>query len=534
MKRLIAIIVINLVFLPIYAQREYHVFPANHKVTKGTPNGNGSLAKPWDLQTALNKKEVVKASDIIWLHGGVYKGRFSSSISTNSPSERITIMPFQEETVILDGNVKSGREAVLDVNGDGLVFKDFTVTFQGNFPRKTSAPGFKSITGISHRQGRNCVFQSITIHNVPGSGFGSWKRTGNTKILNCIIYNNGYMGKRGHGVGIYVQNESNEQRLIEGNIIFSNYYKGIQVWSASNGGGKQFVKNIILKDNVVFNAAQPTGRFRDNLIVATGDGSGKHIAKNITVTDNVFYHNTDIKNGEILGGTISVTLGFHRNAPIEDVRFLNNVVVGGKDGLRLWHVKGLEFSGNTIYSEFVRLNAAFLKEDNRFKFSNNSYYTRRANAFRFLKVGDYDLKTWQTELQLDANSTWEPSKAFKTKPVLKLLQIKDRPNEFLVNLLNPESGEVAVDFSNYRQLKGQQFAIYDIENPEKVLKSGQLSEDLQLTINMTEAHKMNTSNLKSSANFGVYKIVFGNAKTASADKKKKESFVERLFRKLGF
>ncbi|WP_411767736.1 right-handed parallel beta-helix repeat-containing protein [Winogradskyella sp. A3E31] len=518
------------------AQQEYHVFPTTHEVTPGKTTGDGSLKFPWDLQTALNKKAVVKAGDKIWLHQGVYKGRFTSSISVaNFKGIPIVISGYSKDKVIIDGNVSSNTQAVLDINGNGLVFKNFEITFQGNFPRKTSEAGFKPVTGVNHRQGANCKFVNLKIHNVPGSGIGSWKRTSNSEIKNCIIYNNGYLGgRRGHGVGIYVQNESNQQRIIEGNIIFANYYKGIQVWSASNGNGNQFVKNVLLKDNVIFNSGLPSGQLKDNLIVATGDGSGKHIAKNITVKDNVFYHNTDVKNGQIIGGGMSLTLGFHKNAPVTDIKVLNNVIVGGKDGLRLMHVKGLEFKGNTVYSEFVRLNPEFLRKSNQLSFLNNRYYTRRATLFRVAKTKDYNLVDWKKELKLDAQSSWAPSKEFKTEAVLKLLQIEGQSNEFLVNLFDPNAKEVTIDFSKFYGLKGQTFKVYDIENADKILKTGQLSDDLKVKINMAAAYSANPSAQKSLANFGVYRIVFEDFKTTSNSRKSGGSLLGKLFRKLGF
>ncbi|HTY43209.1 MAG TPA: hypothetical protein VMH79_15165, partial [Thermoanaerobaculia bacterium] len=35
-------------------------------------SGNGSLANPWKLQTALNQPSAVQPGDTIWLRGGTY------------------------------------------------------------------------------------------------------------------------------------------------------------------------------------------------------------------------------------------------------------------------------------------------------------------------------------------------------------------------------------------------------------------------------------------------------------------------------
>src|SRR5687768_18287792 len=54
---------------------EFHVSPA------GTPAGNGSLEKPWDLASALAAPEAVKPGDTLWLHEGTYRGGFVSRLT---------------------------------------------------------------------------------------------------------------------------------------------------------------------------------------------------------------------------------------------------------------------------------------------------------------------------------------------------------------------------------------------------------------------------------------------------------------------
>ena len=110
------------------------------------------------------------------------------------------------------------------------------------------------VNGVQHFKGEACEFINLKIHNVPGIGIGSWKYTGATLIEDCIIFNNGYIGRqRGHGVGIYIQNAGDKLRIAKGNLIFNNYYKGIQVWDAINKPQFKYVKNVRLEENVVFN-----------------------------------------------------------------------------------------------------------------------------------------------------------------------------------------------------------------------------------------------------------------------------------------
>ena len=61
MKSTFSIIIIVCICVFGFAQKQYHVFPENHGITPGKPSGDGSLQNPWDLQSALNKKEIIKA-----------------------------------------------------------------------------------------------------------------------------------------------------------------------------------------------------------------------------------------------------------------------------------------------------------------------------------------------------------------------------------------------------------------------------------------------------------------------------------------
>jgi len=41
----------------------------------GSSTGDGSAAKPWDLQTALNQPSTVQPGDTIWIRAGVHRFR---------------------------------------------------------------------------------------------------------------------------------------------------------------------------------------------------------------------------------------------------------------------------------------------------------------------------------------------------------------------------------------------------------------------------------------------------------------------------
>ena len=525
--------------LHVSAQQEFHVFPTDHKSTPGTQNGTGSMDNPWDLQTALQQKTKVVSGDTIWLHEGVYNGRFVSTLKSLVPNSYITVATFENDKVVLNGNVPSSKKSVLDVRGRNIIFKGFDITFLGNYWRNATIEGFKSVSGIAHNSGVDCKFINLRIHNNPGSGIGSWKRAGGSEIIDCMIYNNGYITKKGKGggVGIYVQNASDKMRIIENNIIFNNFYKGVQVWSANKKAKEAFVKNVELRNNAIFNNGSPAGTFKDNLIVASGDRNGINIAKNIKILNNVLYHNTKVSNGQVSGDGASLTLGFHKNAPIEDVMAKYNIIIGRNNALRILHAKSLIFENNMSYCGYLHLESSVLEHINKWDFKNNTYYTKKQSSFRVLKDKDYSLERWQSDFGLDQSSTWKQTKTYDFEPVARLTKYKFKDNTYKVTVLNKNGEPTLARFSNLDLKPGMSYTIYDVENLDSELKSGTLSEDFVVSFPMDqEAFTKplhNTKARKTLSNFGVFIIEF-NATTTEVPTKKKDSAFKRFFKWLGF
>lgn len=509
MKQIVLITIFFLFGLTNQAQQEFHVFP-NAKST-----GNGSLQQPWDLQTALSQKpEVVNGGDIIWLHEGIYNGRFSSTIKSTKENSFITVAAFNKENVVLNGNVDSNKEAVLNVTSSQVIFKDFEITWLGEFPRDENEKDFRKSAGIFHTSGEDCRFYNLIIHDNPGLGFGSWKQTGGSIIENCMIYFNGWMSKdgKGRGEGMYVQNASDKIRLIKNNIIFANYYKGIEVWSAGRDAKYDFVKNITIEDNVIFNSGAPSGAFRDNVIIATDDRSGTNFAKNIKVLNNIFYHTTDYLKNEVNGDAPSLTLGYTKKAPVENVVVKDNIILGRNNALRLLHVNSMTFEDNVIYGGYVFLNAVEMPNFKNWTMGNNRYFTKKNGAYRVDQDKTYALKDWQSTFKLDLDSQWQHIKDFDLKEVLRISKNTQQPNSFKVVLFNKKGSDVKVDFSKYKIPKGSSYKIYDVENRKDIAASGIISADktVSFPMGLTKFQKPlnNTLAQKTASNFGVFVIEF--------------------------
>ncbi len=507
MKQLILIIIVFFLGLSIRAQQEFHVFP------NGKATGNGSLQKPWDLQTALSQKpDVINGGDTIWLHEGIYNGRFLSTIKSTKKNSFIIVAPFNQEKVVLNGNVDSNKEAVLNVTSSQVIFRDFEITWLGEFSRNEADKYFRKSAGIFHTSGEDCRFYNLVIHDNPGLGFGSWKQTGGTIIQDCIF--NGWMSKdgKGRGEGMYVQNASEKIRLIKNNIIFANYYKGIEVWSAGRDAKLDFVKNVTLEDNVIFNSGSPSGEFRDNVIIATDDRSGTNFAKNIKVLNNIFYHTTDYLKNEVNGDAPSLTLGYTKKAPVMNIVVKGNIILGRNNALRLLHVKSMTFEDNVIYGGYVFLNAITMPNSNNWTMENNKYFTKKTAAYRVDQDKTYNLKDWHSTFNLDLDSQWKHIKDFDLKDVLRISENATKSNSFKVVLFNKKGNDVKVDFSKYNIPKGSSYKIYDVENRKKIAASGIIPKDKIISFPMgLPTFQLPLNNMlaqKSASNFGVFVIAF--------------------------
>src|SRR5678815_2653411 len=91
--------------LPVHGT-EFYVAPL------GSPAGDGSRARPWDIQTALYQPPAIKAGDVIWLRGGTYRAPWTNTWGrsyfvrlTGSATAPILVKGYPGENAIVDGGI---------------------------------------------------------------------------------------------------------------------------------------------------------------------------------------------------------------------------------------------------------------------------------------------------------------------------------------------------------------------------------------------------------------------------------------------
>jgi hypothetical protein len=249
-----------------------------HVTTTGSAGGSGTLTSPWDLKTALNHPSAVEGGDIIYIHEGTYYGAYASNLNGTS-AKAITVRPWYDETVIIDSckDVSGGLTAALEFGGSYTRIMGLTIRNSNPNHYVPIENGFDGVyyTG-SYNKLINCV-----IHDNTGNGIGFWSSAVGSEVAGCIIYHNGTIGSdRGHGHGLYIQNDSDTYKFVHDNIIFNSFGKGAQIY-----GTNVSVRNVKMTNNIIFNSALAASNSIEQGIYAGGEKP----VNNIILNDNIFY-----------------------------------------------------------------------------------------------------------------------------------------------------------------------------------------------------------------------------------------------------
>jgi hypothetical protein len=209
----------------------YYVAPT------GSPTGDGSATRPWNLATALAHPAAVQPGDTIWLRGGTYTvGQITSSLAGTVGSP-IIVRQYPGERAIING--------WLAVNGSDTWYWGFEVLTTDNVSAN------RIMVDVHSPRSR---LINLIVHEGSGDGIGLWTESPDAVLYGSLIYNNGWQGSsptsRGHGV--YFQNRTGT-KLLKHNIVFNNYSHNFHGYATAG-----FINNFTLEDNISFNAASYT------------------------------------------------------------------------------------------------------------------------------------------------------------------------------------------------------------------------------------------------------------------------------------
>lgn len=385
--------------------REVRVAPA------GTPEGDGSQARPLDVFTALSAKSPAQPGDTILLAGGTYEGKMDGikripfALAVSGTQEKpIRITPAPGQSAHLNGT------ATLTSS-----YAEFVGLEIGDLKWDPSQKEHRNDTALNAMGGTGAKVINCNLFG-GAMGTGCWSPAVGLELYGCLIHDFGTLdprGGRGHGHAYYAQNEKGT-KVFQHNVAYRGCGWNVHVYT--QGGqitGFDLIENICY----IAGAARP-GQTMDNYLVY-----GYVPADRIRLIGNVGYQPTDVE-------------AWRPNARLSHLKAVQNLSGEARDnylagafyGLSLGDWKKLDVTGNTIWSTGIHaeisssptgsaLGERTAKPDPAgYKLDGNTYVANgKERSFYYgasEKKQDADLLTfaqWQA-LGLDKTSKLEPGR----------------------------------------------------------------------------------------------------------------------------
>jgi hypothetical protein len=355
---------------------DYYVSPT------GSSTGNGSLTRPWNLQTALNRPSTVVPGDTIYLRGGTYKGSFVSKLAGTS-TKPITVKSYPNEWAIIDiASLTDVASRALRISGAWSVFRDLEVTNSAT-GRQYSVSGAR-VPGVHNIDvlAPNVKLINLVIHDATHCGIGLQEKAVNAEVYGCLIYNNG-TSKLEHG--IYAGGVSPNVKKIADNIIFNNAGNGLTVHSSS----QTLMEGYLVEGNTVLNNGLLHSERRNwNL------GVGTNRFERVSVVNNFSYRSSPALDLQMEYGSVN-----------KDIEIRGNYFAGGI--LRVTSSSPAAMTNNQFVgsSSVLTFDMAQSASASFRTWNSNGYFAREDSGRPFKVVkSSYSFEEWKKATGLDANS----------------------------------------------------------------------------------------------------------------------------------
>jgi hypothetical protein len=248
---------------------EYYASPG------GNAAGDGSPGRPWDLRSALAKREAIRPGDTLYLQGGIYTADEPLESRLQGTAEApIVIRPVKGEHVVIAG--ERGGLSVHAVSEYTHWYDLEVVNPKVNRDRSVDdRPAGVTVHGPHSK------FVNFVVRN-SGQGFGFWGDAVGSEIYGSLIY---YVGNNQRAHGIYTQNnDKSRPKVIEDNVIFGTAGCGVHAY----GSGNAKLLGFRLKGNIVFNNGSIVGD-ENSYAILVGGGTP---ADDVQIVENVVFQNT--------------------------------------------------------------------------------------------------------------------------------------------------------------------------------------------------------------------------------------------------
>jgi hypothetical protein len=358
--------------------------------TNGTPSGNGSLAQPFDLTTALSGA-AGQPGDTFWLTGGTYTlGHLNTTIQ-GAPGQPITFHEVSGAQARVDGSLTFFDSAGYVVLQDLEFYSSDTNRVSMETNVGFNPTDITNITGIAS-YAPNLSFINLIVHDETGEGIYLSQIASNNLVYGCVIYNNGWRSPdNAEGHGIYAQGRNANQDIAD-NIVFDNSGVCLHIYDNATN---EHISGITLDGNVGFNAGaiQNVRSYTDWVVGVDVPGIN---ADDIVFENNMGYfpESSNVDDAAQIG----------RDGVNGGVAVLNNFLPAGLE-MNNWTITAV--SGNSLAAQPGQYATTINQSASLAAAWDDNAYLVPAGAGGFLANGiAFDFAEWQADTGFDANSVY--------------------------------------------------------------------------------------------------------------------------------
>ncbi len=403
---------------------------SHYVTTSGTSSGDGTMAHPWDLDDALLKSNWVSPGDTIWVRGGTYHptvepAKFNIKVGGVSGNP-VYIRAYPGERVTIDARIEIYTPYVVFWGFEVMSSStDRTSNQTGSHPSDMTRSGGVGVYAA------NVTLINNVIHD-GRDGITADADAPNAVIYGNLSYNNGWSAPdRGHGHGVYTQNETGTKD-IEENIVFNNFGG----YSFHTYTEQSYLNNYTFHGNVVMN--------NDFLV------GGLNPAKNISITENYVY-NTTLQLGYDAKNNSNLTLE-------------NNWLWGqGETSLEVYWWSGVSVSNNCIFnSTSTDVSLRYPSSPGSYTWNANLYGSSASRPFS-LNDSSKSWAQWLSSTSYDQSSKFQ--NGYPSSP-----QVIVRPNQYDAKRGNiivfnwTQASNITVDISKLGLQNGDHYTLHNVQN----------------------------------------------------------------------
>jgi len=383
---------------------DYYVAP------DGSPRGDGSRERPWDLQTVLSGK-LVGAGSTVWVTGGTYRGAFTSYLKGRNDAP-ITLRVVPGQRAVLDGHGFRGvrQNSVFAVFGEWTNYIGLEIT--GSETDRQNLPNSSFGQSGFDIFGSHVKLINLVVHDT-GEGNGFWADAVDSELYGSIIFNCGTQNNvndQRHGHGIYTQNDRGT-KTIRDNIIFNQFGWGLHAWPAPGD-----VKGYDIEGNAFFNNGVLSRPTQVNNNVFVGSHAPFH-PERIQVANNYTYDFPKETPGEkFYEAGVCLLCTDTRPQAGDDLTVQDNYFVGGTPVLAIGSWQSIVMSANTFVGQkgFVAFAGSETVGGRQFRWEQNRYFGAGLDYGEEHHIGFLaenrvlEFHGWSEKTGLDRNSSFSP------------------------------------------------------------------------------------------------------------------------------